>query len=133
MAKHLTDRQKKKIIADYVECENYSQVARKYKVSATTVKNTVLKDQKSMEMCEQKKEQNTAEILEHMDTKKEVVNQIIDTYLSALLDPEKIAKATPSQLTTALGTVIDKFTNTNPSEQALKKLDDVLGEIKSGF
>ena len=33
MAKHLTDREKKKIIADYAECGNYSQVARKHKVS----------------------------------------------------------------------------------------------------
>ena len=44
MGKHLTDSQKKKIIADYTECENYSQVARKYKVSFDTVKRTVLND-----------------------------------------------------------------------------------------
>lgn len=55
MAKHLTDRQRKKIIADYVECGSYNAVAKKHKVSATTVKNTVLKDKNSVEKCEQKK------------------------------------------------------------------------------
>ena len=44
MAKHLTDREKKKIIADYAECGNYSQVARKHKVSFDTVKRVVISD-----------------------------------------------------------------------------------------
>lgn len=38
MAKHLTDAKKKKIIADYVGCGNYSEVARKNKVSKDTVR-----------------------------------------------------------------------------------------------
>ena len=38
MAKHLTDAKKKQIIADYVECGNYSEVARKHKVSKDTVR-----------------------------------------------------------------------------------------------
>ena len=111
MAKHLTDRQKKKIIADYAECGNYSQVARIHKVSFDTVKRVVLKDPETAKKAEQKKEQNTADILAHMETKKNAVNQIIDRYLLALLDEEKIEKATPAQLTTALGTLIDKFTS----------------------
>ena len=41
-------KEKKKIIADYIECGSYNAVAKKYKVSATTVKNTVLKDNKSV-------------------------------------------------------------------------------------
>ena len=48
MAKHLTDREKKKIIADYVELESYNAVAKKHNVSATTVKNTVLKNNESV-------------------------------------------------------------------------------------
>jgi chromatin segregation and condensation protein Rec8/ScpA/Scc1 (kleisin family) len=111
MAKHLTDRQKKKIIADYAELGNYSQVAKKHKVSFDTVKRVVLRDPETLKKTEQKKEQNTADILAHMETKKNAVNQIIDRYLLALLDEEKIEKATPAQLTTALGTLIDKFTS----------------------
>ena len=59
MAKHLTDREKKKIIADYAECGNYSQVARKHKVSFDTVKRVVISDPETVKKAEQKKEQNT--------------------------------------------------------------------------
>lgn len=64
-----------------------------------------------------------------METKKSTVNQIIDRYLIALLDEDKIAKATPAQLTTALGTLIDKFTATTENEQSLRKLDELMQTI----
>lgn len=110
MAKHLTDRQKKKIIADYVECGSYNAVAKKHKVSATTVKNTVLKDKNSVEKCEQKKEQNTADILAFMDGKKQDVCDIIALYLQHLQDPEKLRRASVQSIATSLGIIIDKFT-----------------------
>lgn len=106
----MTDRQKKKIIADYVETENYSATARKNKVNASTVKRIVDRQPDVQKKAERKKEQNTADILAHMETKKDMVNQIIDRYLKALLDEDRLEKATPVQLTTALGTLIDKFT-----------------------
>ena len=110
MAKHLTDRQKKKIIADYVELGSYNAVAKKHKLSATTVKNTVLKDKKSVEMCEQKKEQNTADILSFMDGKKKDVCDIISLYLEYLQDPKKLDRASLQSIATSLGIIIDKFT-----------------------
>lgn len=110
MAKRLTTREKKKIIADYVEMENYSAVSRKYGISRNAVKAIVLADAETAEKCQRKKEKDTEDILAHMESKKEMVNKIIDKYLVALLDDEKIAKAQPQQLTTALGTIIDKFT-----------------------
>lgn len=109
MAARLTDKQKKKIIADYVELGSYNAVGKKHRVSATTVKKLVLRDAHCVELCERKKEQNTADIMAHMDTKKEAVNKVIDRYLDALLDEERIEKASPAQLTTALGTLIDKW------------------------
>ena len=110
MAKHLTDRQKKKIIADYVELGSYNAVAKKHKLSATTVKNTVLKDKKSVEKCEQKKEQNTADILAFMEGKKQDVCDIISLYLEYLKDPDKLERASVQSIATSLGIVIDKFT-----------------------
>lgn len=110
MAKHLTDRQKKKIIADYVELGSYNAVAKKHKLSATTVKNTVLKDKKTVEKCEQKKEQNTADILSFMDGKKKDVCDIISLYLEYLQDPKKLDRASVQSIATSLGIVIDKFT-----------------------
>lgn len=110
MAKHLTDKQKKMIIADYVECENYSQVARKHKVSFDTVKRTVLNDPETAKKAEQKKEQNTADILSFMEGKKQDVCEIISLYLTYLKDPEKLQKTSVQGIATSLGIVIDKFT-----------------------
>ena len=110
MAKHLTDKEKKKIIADYIECNNYSQVARKYKVSVDTVKRTVLNDPETTQKTKQKKEQNTADILAFMDKKKEDVCDIIELYLHYLQDTKKLDRASIQSIATSLGIVIDKFT-----------------------
>lgn len=110
MAARLTDKQKKMIIADYVELGSYNAVAKKHGISDKTVKSIVQANSEFTKKSEDKKRQNSADILAHMETKRDTVNQIIDAYLARLLAPEVIEKATPSQLTTALGTLIDKFT-----------------------
>ena len=110
MAAHLTDKKKKKIVADYLEMQSINAVANKNKVSWSTVRSVLDQMGEIEEKLEEKKEKNTADILAHMEEKKDLVNQIIDKYLEALLEPDRIAKANPAQLTTALGTVIDKFT-----------------------
>ncbi len=129
MAARLTDKQKKRVIADYIELGSYNAVAKKYRIADSTVKRVVLSDGEMQRKAELKKEENAADILAHMETKKAMVNQIIDRYLAALLDEERIEKATPSQLTTALGTVIDKFTATAQNEQSLQKLDELMDKV----
>ena len=52
MAARLTDRQKKKIIADYVQLGSYNAVAKKHKVADTTVKRVVLSDPEILEKTE---------------------------------------------------------------------------------
>ena len=42
MAKRLTDRQKKKIVADYLELQSYNATAKENGVSKDTVKRVVL-------------------------------------------------------------------------------------------
>lgn len=126
MAARLTDKQKKQIIADYVEIGSYNAVAKKHGVSDNTVRNIVKQNSDISEKCEQKKEENSIDILTHMDTKRDMVNEIIDVYLARLLDPEVIAKATPSQLTTALGTLIDKFTASGATKPKNKREEDPL-------
>lgn len=110
MAARLTDRQKKKILADYVQTSNYCATAKINGVSATTVKNIVLANSDIVEKCEQKKEENTADILAYMESQRDTVCQIIGKGLAVLNDPAKLAEATPSQITTAIGTLIDKWT-----------------------
>lgn len=108
MAARLTDKQKKKIVADYVQLGSYNAASKINGVSATTVKNIVLKSADIVEKCEQKKKQNTADILEHMGNTRDKICGIIDTGLEVL--PGKIRDAkTASEITTALGTLIDKW------------------------
>lgn len=110
MAARLTDKQKKKIIADYVELGSYNAVAKRNGVSDKTVRSIVLKNPESTEKFEQKKEQNTKDILAYMESKRALVCEIIGKGLDVLNDPDKLKEATPAQITTALGTLIDKWT-----------------------
>ena len=129
MAARLTDKQKKKIVADYLELESYNAVAKKNGVSNHTVKRIVLETPEISKKVQQKKEQNTADILSHMESQKDEVIKVLDEYLAAMRDPSKIKRAGVVQLATALGIVIDKYTMTTKNEQALQKLDEVMDKI----
>ena len=109
MAARLTDRQKKKILADYVQLGSYNATAKINGCSLNTVKHLVQANAEIAELCNQKKEENTADVLAYMESQKNVVCEIIGKGLAALNDPEKLAEASPSQITTALGTLIDKW------------------------
>ena len=109
MAARLTDRQKKKIQADYVQTNNYCATAKINGVSPTTVKNLVRANADIVEKCEQKKEENTADVMEYMNDHKDLVCSFIGKGLEMLNDPEKLAAANLSQITTAMGTLIDKW------------------------
>lgn len=113
MAARLTDRQKKKIIADYVQLGSYNAVAKLNGVSDKTVKAIVIANPDFAEKSEQKKEENAADILAYMESQKQLVCEIIGKGLTALNDPDKLATANPSQITTALGTLIDKWVMVN--------------------
>lgn len=129
MANRLTDRQKKKILADYLEMGSYNAVAKKHKISDNTVKRVVLNSGDFAEKMEQKKAQNTADILEYMDSQKEQVCEIIGKCLKILNDEEKLAKAQPQQITTAMGTLIDKWAATSTPKQEIHPL--ILDLIKA--
>lgn len=107
----LTDQQRKQIIADYVQTGNYCAVARAHGINDTTVRRIVLADPETAEKAEQKKAQNTADILAFMQTRKDKVCKAIDLFLDAMQEPEKIGKANVVQLATALGILVDKFTD----------------------
>lgn len=127
MAARLTDKQKKMLIADYIELGSYNAVARKHGVSVTTVIR-VCENDETKQIVIEKKQQNTADILAHMETKRDKVNEIIDVYLEKLLDKEMLAKATPSQITTALGTLIDKFTMRSVTDHGMSREEDPLSK-----
>lgn len=109
-AKRLTDKQKKKIVADYVQLQSYARTAKLNDVAESTVRKIVKDNPKCADLCALKKEQNTQEMLSYMEGKKERVQEIIGVYLDELTDQEKLEGATLQQITTALGTLIDKWT-----------------------
>jgi len=128
MAKHLTDAKKKQIIADYVECGNYSEVARKHKVSKDTVRRLSNRTD-IVKKAQEKKEQNTKDMLEYLDNKKQDAMEFIDMALASMMEPEKLKKSSVQALATSIGIIIDKFTPTVQTDQSLEKLDKVLEKI----
>lgn len=130
MAARLTDRQKKKIAADYVQLGSYNAVGKIHGIAATTVRKIVLADPQNQEKLNRKKEENAADILAYMESQKQIVCEIIGKGLSVLNDPEKLMEATPSQITTALGTLIDKWTLVSGAPGGAGKEDDLSASLR---
>lgn len=135
MAARLTDKQRKKVVADYIELGSYNAVAKKWKIADTTVKRIIEADPEMRKKAEDKKEQNTADIIAYMESKRDKVCEIIDVAMEAL--PDKIRNAkTASDVTTALGTVIDKWAmiSGGPNEDAAEDgLSRSLRELAEGM
>lgn len=110
MAARLTDKQKKEIIADYIQLGSYNAVAKLHGVSKDTVKRVVQSCEDFAQKAQQKKEENTADILAFMDGKKQDVCAIISLYLEYLQDLNKLDRASIQSIATSLGIIIDKFT-----------------------
>lgn len=131
MAARLTDKQKKKIVSDYIMLGSYNATSKVNGVSPNTVKKIVNGNADIAEKCEQKREQNTLEMMAFMESRKVDAQNVVDKYLKALANPEKIEEATLSQIATALGIVVDKFTrNTSSGNDSLNKLDGLLKEFR---
>ena len=80
----LTDKQKKKIIADYVDNNNYSETARINNISETSVRRIVKGNVGITEKVEQKKEENSQDMFEYMKNKDNDKKRIVDLCFEAL-------------------------------------------------
>jgi hypothetical protein len=141
----LTDKQKKEIIASYVECENYSEVARKFNMSDEGVRKIVKQNEDSWKQLEQKREENTQEVLEAMKirnkTKIELIDKIFKAMDGKLNNVDMFTNI--KDLATAYGIIMDKELkirelnlkeqeikeNKNNNKDTLDKLDEVLKNI----
>lgn len=126
MAPRLTDKQKKRIISDYVNIGSYNTVGKMHGISATTVKNVVLKNSETVGLCEQKKKQNTMDMLEFLETRKKKTQDIIDRLLDCM--PDKIPRASLVQIVTAYGVLVDKSTllgGNDKKDEGVKVIIDV--------
>ena len=110
MAK-LTDKQRKRIIAEYVEGgTSQRKLAEKYHVSPYLIRSILSEDKNLTQKISHKKEENTQSVLAFMDSKKQTVCDLIDKLLAAMGAEDKIAATPLNQLATAMGIVIDKYT-----------------------
>lgn len=106
----LTDKQKKKIIADYVDNNNYSETARINNISETSVRRIVKGNEGITEKVEQKREENTQDMFKYIETKNKEKKKIIDLCFKALNDKlEKTDMFTNvKDIITVYGILIDK-------------------------
>lgn len=127
----LTDKQHKKLIARYAECNNLSQVAREFNVSVPTVKRHIEKDEEALKLFRQKKEENTLDMFKYMEGQKGKIQELLTNIISALNNPEKLARANARDLAMAYGILFDKATQSAPkaSDEYLQKAREILGGI----
>ena len=147
----LTDKQKKKIIADYIENQNFSETARINGVDKSTVKRLVDSgyDKDIQQKTTQKKEENTKDILEYMDSIVKDQKEVIDLSLQVLKDKLKSPDLFTNvrDVATVYGVIFDKalkykemqlkeaeikYRNTT-SQETLDKLDALLEEQKNAY
>ena len=148
----LTDKQKKKIIADYMENGNYRETARINSVAVDTVRKIKKKKKNKKDFLKKKKkkkEENTKDILQYMDNIAEKQKKIIDLSLEVL--EQKLSN--PDLFTNirdvaiVYGTIFDKslkykemklreeelkYKNTT-TQETLDKLDDLLEAQKNAY
>lgn len=110
MAKRLTDKEKKQIIAYYIECQNLRETARKFNVSPDTVKR-LTKEKKDIEQnLSEKKEENTRNMLQEMDKTKnkriKLLNKMIDKMEEKVENVDMFTNV--KDLATAYGIIVDK-------------------------
>lgn len=105
-----TDKEKKQIIADYIECQNYSEVARKHNMSDNGVRAIIEKDKGLSEKLEQKSKENTEEVLEAMKKRSKTKIHLLDKIFEAMDGKlDNIDMFTNiKDLATAYGIIMDK-------------------------
>ena len=108
MAARLTDIQKKKIVADYLETQSVNTAAKRNGVSWDSAKKAIEEAGDIEKKLEEKKQQNTADILAYMESRKGQICEIIQKGLDVLNTPGKLEEASPAQITTMIGTLLDK-------------------------
>ena len=141
----LTDKQKKKIIADYIENQNYSLTGRINKVDTETVRRIVKADREFAKKSELKKEKDTQDILEYMNDitqgQKKVINLSLEVITEMLEKRDK--RLTGRDIAMIYGVIFDKAlkykeiqlkdkdnSNTDEINRNIKNIADLLNSPK---
>ena len=129
----LTDKQKKKIIADYVDNGNYSETARINGVNKSTVQRLISKNQEVQQKAQEKKEENTQDMLQYLESKKEDKKRVIELCFKALEDK----LASPDMFTSirdiamVYGIIVDKDLKIKEIEATKNNVEDINKNISN--
>ena len=129
----LTDRQKKKIIADYVDNGNYSETARINGVNKSTVQRLISNNQEVQQKAQEKKEENTQDMLQYLESKKEDKKRVIELCFKALKDK----LASPDMFTSirdiamVYGIIVDKDLKIKEIEATKNNVENINKNISN--
>ena len=111
MTTKLSDKKRKALIAEYAEGgTSVRKLAEKYGVSPATVQRIINADDGMADLVEEKRQENTKNILAHLNERAQTACELIDILQEAMYDPSKLEKATLPQIATAMAILIDKYT-----------------------
>lgn len=137
----LTDLQKKKIVADYINNQNYCETARMNNVNESSVRRIVKEGnyEEIARKSEQKKLENTQSTLEYMQTQHETKKRILDKLLRGIeLKADDVNELTSiKDLATAYGIILDKELKVLEIQKQQKEtksngvLDDLMEALKN--
>lgn len=135
MAKKKTDKEIKEIIAYYLDCNNYSETARKFGMSDTGVKKLIDREsnKESTKLLEEKKNNNTQEVIQDMDDRKETVKRVLGKLLDGIENKiDNVDMFTSIRdIAMAYGTLIDKEFKRQELELKKKELALMEKELES--
>lgn len=135
MAKKKTDKEIKEIIAYYLDCNNYSETARKFGMSDTGVKKLIDREsnKESTKLLEEKKNNNTQEIMQDMDDRKETVKRLLGKLLKGIeAKIDNVDMFTSIRdIAMAYGTIVDKEFKRQELELKKKELALMEKELES--
>ena len=137
----LTNEQIQKIVADYVNTNNYCETARMNGVTEACVRKVVKNfgDVEIKKLFEQKKQENTQTTIEYMQTQHETKKRILDKILKAIetkADNVDDMFTNIKDLATAYGIILDKelkvieLQRNTVSNDDLLKVQELLSKIE---
>lgn len=137
LAKRLTDADKQKIIADYINNQNARETARMNGVSNYAVHKIIDDNEEIKQKITAKKEETTANMLDYFVSQQTTKGRILNKLLKAIEQKSEDADInTLKELATAYGIIMDKelkiieMQRGNGSREDIMKVEELLEKIK---
>lgn len=132
MNRKFTDEQEYIIMGRLACGESTVTLAKEFGVARQTIASIPKRHSEFSAKLTLKKEELQTSILEEMEALKPKACEVFDLLLDAMTDEEKLARANISQIATAFGIIVDKFTKNEkpaPDSTAANNLLEALKGI----